>query len=279
MAQVGRITRTALALSEPPPRVAGPVGGSAVETSSSAKPTATAKPTAPAFAKKPISRFSLQRRSSILSTAVITVVVPGLFATVALPAYAYTPPTTSAVADAAKALEEVKRTHAQSLSVNARADDPVVARDAFSATSAAEVQRAQLAATYAAYTGPSVADYLQNPPYPGFSLAQVVAVALQYQGVPYMYGGGTPSGFDCSGYVMFVYAQFGIALPHSSAGIGAAGTAISIADARPGDVVILPGHTGIYMGNGQFIDSADYGTVIHVRPIYDGNYYIVRLGI
>jgi cell wall-associated NlpC family hydrolase len=221
----------------------------------------------------------MQRRSSILSTAVIAVIVPGLFATVALPAYAYTPPTPSAIADATKALEDVKRANAQTISVDAGAKDPAVARDSFSATSAAEVERAQLAATYAAYTGPTVADFLKNPPYPSFSLDQVVAVALQYQGVPYMYGGATPSGFDCSGYVMFVYAQFGIALPHSAAGIGAMGTPISDADARPGDVVIMPGHTGIYMGNGQFVDSGDYGTVIHVRPIYDSNYYIVRLGI
>jgi len=223
--------------------------------------------------------MSMQRRSSILSTAVIAVIVPGLFATVALPAYAYTPAPATSAADATKALQDIKQSNAQSVVVASAAAPVAVARDSFSATSAAEVQRAQLAATYASYTGPTVADFLKNPPHPKFSLDQVVAVALQYEGVPYMYGGATPAGFDCSGYVMFVYAQFGIALPHSSSGIGAIGTPISVADALPGDVVILPGHTGIYMGNGQFIDSGDYGTVIHVRPIYDSNYFIVRLGI
>ena len=266
MAQVGRKNRKHLALSEAPLSVAGPVEISAQEV-----PAAFANPAKP--------RLSMQRRSSILSTAVIAVIVPGLFATVALPAYAYSPAPTTAAADATKALQDVKQSNAQSVVVASVAAPVAVARDSFSATSAAEVQRAQLAASYAAYTGPTVADFLKNPPYPSFSLDQVVAVALQYQGAPYVYGGATPAGFDCSGYVMFVYAQFGIALPHSAAGIGSMGTPIATADARPGDVVIMPGHTGIYMGNGQFIDSGDYGTVIHVRPIYDSNYYIVRLGI
>ena len=96
------------------------------------------------------------------------------------------------------------------------------------------------------YNGPSVRALLANPPYPSFSLDQVVAVAKQYQGVPYVYGGDSPAGFDCSGLTQFVYAQFGVALPHSSARQGSGGAAISAADARPGDLVIMDGggHVG-----------------------------------
>lgn len=129
------------------------------------------------------------------------------------------------------------------------------------------------------HSGPTAADYLANPPYPNFDLAAVAAVAQQYVGSPYVFGGATPAGFDCSGFVMFVYSQFGIALPHSVSGQAAMGTPIAVADALPGDIVILPGHDGIYLGGGMFIDAPDYGEVVHVRPIYDSNYYIVRIGI
>jgi len=225
-------------------------------------------------------RVSLpHRKSSLLSLAVTALVVPGLFATVALPAYAFNPAPDTAATEAAVALQDIKEEGAQNVVVDASAAVSTVSRDAFSATSAAEMQRAAIAVAYAAYSGPSAADFLANPPYPNFDLAQVANVALQYQGIPYRYGGADPSGFDCSGFVMFVYAQFGIALPHSVSGSAAAGTPIAREAALPGDLVIMPGHSGIYMGGGTFIDSADYGSVITVRPIYDDNYYIVRIGI
>ncbi len=219
------------------------------------------------------------RKSSILSIAVTAVVVPGLFATMALPAYAFSPAQDTGGIEASQALQELKTSEAQTVVVGATTGVAAVSRDGFTTTSAAEMARAALAVEYAAYSGPSAADFLANPPYPNFSLDQVAQVALQYQGVPYRFGGADPSGFDCSGFVAFVYAQFGISLPHSVSGSAAAGTPISTADAVPGDLVILPGHSGIYMGNGTFIDSGDYGEVIHVRPIYDSNYYIVRIGI
>ncbi len=218
-------------------------------------------------------------KSSILSLAVTAVIVPGLFATVALPAYAFSPDPTSDATAAAQALQDVKLQGAQTVSVDAKAAISTTARDSFSATSAAEMQRAALAVAYSAYSGPSVSDYLANPPYPNFDLGQVAAVAQQYVGTPYVYGGSDPSGFDCSGFVMYVYAQFGISLPHSVSGSAAAGTAISRDAALPGDLVILPGHSGIYLGNGMFIDSPDYGRTIQVRPIYEDDYYIVRIGI
>ena len=230
-----------------------------------------------AFSKK--APANPNRKSSILSLAVVALVVPGLFATVALPAYALQPAPDTKASDAAQAVQTLVKDNAQSVSVAPSAAAQAVARDSFTATSAEEIQRAALAVAYSAYTGPTVSDYLANPAYPSFDLASVAAVAQQYQGVPYRYGGADPSGFDCSGFVMFVYAQFGIGLPHSSSGIGASGVAISRDAAVPGDVVILPGHTGIYMGGGMFIDAGDEGEVITIRPIYEDDYYIVRLGI
>ena len=230
----------------------------------------------PAFRSK---TSHLRRKSSILSLAVTAVMVPGLFATIALPAYAFSPAPSTDAAQASTALEQLKQADAQSVQVDAEAASTAIARDSFTATSAAEIERASLAATYASYDGPSVADLLANPPYPNFDLSQVAAVAQQYIGSPYVYGGSDPSGFDCSGFVMYVYAQFGVSLPHSVSGSAAVGTAISRDAALPGDIVILPGHSGIYLGGGMFIDAPDYGRTIQVRPIYEDDYYIVRVGI
>jgi cell wall-associated NlpC family hydrolase len=208
----------------------------------------------------------------------MAVVVPGLFATVALPAYAFVPEEQTAGVQASQQLQDLTEANAQSVVVGADAAAPAVARDTFTATTEAELRRAKLAAAYAAYRGPRVGDFLANPPYPNFSLDQVAAVAQQYQGVPYRYGGADPSGFDCSGLVMYVYAQFGIRLPHSASGIAAAGTRIATAAAVPGDIVVLPGHVGIYLGNGTFIDAPSAGRTVQIRAIY-ASYYIVRIGI
>ncbi len=180
----------------------------------------------------------------------------------------------------------MQKTESQELELSALAAAPVDAsRAAFSATSAAEVRRIQLAADAAAraaaWSGPRVTDFLANPPYPSFSLDQVVQVALQYQGVPYRYGGDTPAGFDCSGFVQYVYAQFGVALPHSVSGQAALGTPIAEADARPGDIVIFNNmsHSGFYMGGGQILDAPYPGKTVSVRPLWTDSYYIVRIGI
>ena len=227
-------------------------------------------------------RSTTRRKSSILSICVTALVVPGLFATVALPAYAYsdTSSTDAALAQSAK-VAALTKSGAQSIAVASDVESTGATRAEFGASTEAEVKRKQLAEAYSAYTGPSAADYVKNPAYPDFSLAKVVAVAKKYVGTPYVYGGANPSGFDCSGFTMFVYAQFGISLPHSSAAQGRLGTPISVADAVPGDLVITDGggHVGIYVGNGSFIDAPVPGQSVSVRPIYTSEYYIVRVGI
>ncbi len=155
-----------------------------------------------------------------------------------------------------------------------------VVKDNFAALSAAQAARQGLTVIYPKYNGPSVSELLKNPPYAsGYDLAAVFAVAKKYQGVPYRYGGSSPAGFDCSGYIQFVYAQFGVALPHSVSGQGAAGKPISIKDAQPGDIVMMPGHNGFYAGNGMILDAPRAGGSVSIRPIWTTNYYIIRLGI
>lgn len=219
-----------------------------------------------------------QRRNPVRNVAIIALVVPGLFATVALPAYAYSPETVDGASETS-ALDQL-REDAQAVKV-ADVELAAAARDGYTTVSAAELRRAAQRAAFAAYSGPTARDYLANPPYPNFSLDQVVQVALQYQGVPYRYGGATPAGFDCSGFVMFVYSQFGVALPHSSRAQGSGGTLISREDARPGDVVVMDGggHSGIYMGGNTMVHSPRPGKFVEVHNIWDKNAWFVRYGI
>lgn len=224
-------------------------------------------------------------RRTLLNLGAMTAAT-AIVATLALPGTGIAPAANAESNAGAAALAQLQKTESQQLEQTALAAAPVDAsRAAFSATSAAEVRRIQLAAEAAAraaaWSGPRVTDFLANPPYPSFSLDQVVQVALQYQGVPYRYGGDTPAGFDCSGFVQYVYAQFGVALPHSVSGQAALGTPISRADARPGDIVIFNNmsHSGFYMGGGQILDAPYPGKTVSVRPLWTDSYYIVRIGI
>ncbi|WP_157427297.1 C40 family peptidase [Agromyces salentinus] len=259
-----------------------------------------AVPAQDATAVKPLASTRPLRRGAFANVAVMTLAA-GIVGTIAIPAYAFAPGSNGprfATSD------ETKLTNAQAQSVEV-AEDVIAApvtKDGFAATTAAEIQAAAEAAaeaqrqaeeaeaarvaaetamtSYAAsYSGPSVGEFLESPPYPAYDLASVYNVATQYIGTPYVYGGATPAGFDCSGFVMYVYAQFGIGMPHSSAGQGAMGTPISEADAQPGDLVIMDGHDGFYAGNGMILHAPYEGASVRVQPIWTSDYTIVRIGI
>lgn len=99
----------------------------------------------------------------------------------------------------------------------------------------------------------------------------VISIAKQYTGVPYVYGGSTPSGFDCSGFTQYVFAKAGKSLPRVTTAQQAATTPVS--DPQPGDLVFFGSpayHMGIYVGNGQMIDAPRTGSSVSVRPVFDG---------
>ncbi|HET6695863.1 MAG TPA: NlpC/P60 family protein [Gaiellaceae bacterium] len=110
----------------------------------------------------------------------------------------------------------------------------------------------------------------------------VVGIAMQYLGIPYRWGGASPStGFDCSGFVMYVYAQVGVSLPHNAAMQYGYGSAVSRSELQPGDLVFFNGlgHMGIYIGGNQFIHSPHTGDVVKISSItgwYEDTWYGAR---
>ena len=121
---------------------------------------------------------------------------------------------------------------------------------------------------------------------PGSSLgAQAVQIALQYQGIPYVWGGSTPqTGFDCSGLTRYVYAQLGVNLIHYAAAQWHEGTPVASKDVRPGDLVFFepkldgPGHVGIYLGGGYFLHAPHTGDVVKITSFADQHYASMYMG-
>ena len=108
----------------------------------------------------------------------------------------------------------------------------------------------------------------------------VVGVAMQFLGVPYVWGGSSPGGFDCSGFVMYVYSQVGVSLPHNAAAQFGSGVPISRDQLAPGDLVFFDGlgHVGLYIGGGQFVHAPHTGDVVKVSSLSDSWYAASYVG-
>ncbi len=110
--------------------------------------------------------------------------------------------------------------------------------------------------------------------------SNVANVALSQLGTPYVWGGSAPGGFDCSGLVMWSYAQVGVSLPHSSYAQYGAGVPVSRDQLQPGDLVFFDGlgHVGIYIGGGQFVHAPHTGDVVKISSLDESWYSATFVG-
>ena len=116
---------------------------------------------------------------------------------------------------------------------------------------------------------------------PASKTGQAVAeYAMQFSGYPYVYGGNQPSGWDCSGFVQYVFSQFGVNLPHASSRQTGVGSPVaSLAEAQPGDILANSHHAAIYIGNGMVMNAMNpaQGTQIASVAVMGGAYSIRRV--
>ncbi len=128
----------------------------------------------------------------------------------------------------------------------------------------------------------------EPPPEPPGIISSVLAVAKEYIGTPYRYGGTTPRGFDCSGYVRFVFSAFGLELSRSSVAQASQGSEVELDRIQPGDLLFFKtrgkrsriSHVGIYLGGRQFIHAGSWGGPgkrgVKIAQL-DSTYYAQRL--
>lgn len=155
------------------------------------------------------------------------------------------------------------------------------AQEQAEAEAQAQAAQAQAQAESQAASRSSDRASISVPTAPASATGQALAdYALQFQGYPYVAGGNTPSGWDCSGFVQWVFAQFGVSLPHYSGAQMSVGTAVgSIAEAAPGDIIVNTQHAAIYIGNGMVINALNpaQGTQVTSLAVFSGGYTIRRV--
>jgi cell wall-associated NlpC family hydrolase len=130
------------------------------------------------------------------------------------------------------------------------------------------------------YRDPLVDDSGATAAAPPSQYGGVVGIAMQYLGVPYVWGGMSPAGFDCSGLISYVYGQVGVSLPHHAASQFNHGSPVDRGSLEPGDLVFFDGlgHAGIYIGGDQFIHAPHTGDVVKISSLSDSWYASTWVG-
>lgn len=145
------------------------------------------------------------------------------------------------------------------------------------AKKAAQEEAARKARTAAATVGKSTSSRTASVSVPSSaSNSEVVSIAMSYLGCPYVWAGSSPSGFDCSGFVMYVFNKVGVGLPHSSRMQYGCGSPVGRGELQAGDLVFFGNpihHVGIYIGGGKMIHAAGTGKDVRIGTVWQSNYY------
>ena len=242
------------------------------------------------IAKRFTSIFAVVAVSALLGAAVPAASAGGAMADTTVTATRSFPKTTAATRDflAEHTSTDVESNAdwggIESLDVpqtESQAEKDQKAQEQAEAEAQAQAAQAQAQAESQAASRSSDRASISVPTAPASATGQALAdYALQFQGYPYVAGGNTPSGWDCSGFVQWVFAQFGVSLPHYSGAQMSVGTAVgSIAEAAPGDIIVNTQHAAIYIGNGMVINALNpaQGTQVTSLAVFSGGYAIRRV--
>jgi cell wall-associated NlpC family hydrolase len=184
-------------------------------------------------------------------------------------------------------LEAAERERQARLAAEARKTVAAARRQARTTEEPVEEQQPADTATTSQPSSPAPQPSSQPPspsppaPAPSSRGARAAQIALRYLGIPYRWGGASPStGFDCSGFTMFVYRQVGVSLPHYTVAQYGYGRAVSRGALAPGDLVFFNGlsHVGIYIGGGRFVHSPHTGDVVKISSLSDSWYASTWVG-
>lgn len=238
--------------------------------------TAVAAPEGSSLPQVDVSALSSQARTALTVNPTVSVPADVEFA-VADVAVAATPPKTTVAEDSDPIAEHIAAEEA--------AAEAAAAAEAQALAAARSTETASRSGASAASSSSSTAvaeeDIAQAAPAPAASGNSIVDIAFRYVGTPYVWGGSSPSGFDCSGFTWYVFQQVGISIPRGSSAQAGAGTVVSASEARPGDLVWWPGHIGIYLGDGQHIAARNPSKPLQAGPISDvgrGTPTFIRVG-
>ncbi|WP_230976506.1 C40 family peptidase [Georgenia wutianyii] len=221
--------------------------------------TAVAAPEGSALPQVDVSALSSQARTALTVSPTVSVPADVEYAVADLTVQA-TPPKTTVAEQSDPVAEHVAAAEAERAAA-AAAEAQAVAAARSTETASRSTASAPAAQAEAATPAPAPAQSVSGN--------AIVDIAFRYVGTPYVYGGSSPAGFDCSGFTWYVFQQVGINIPRSSGAQASAGTVVSAAEARPGDLVWWPGHVGIYLGDGQHIAARNPSKPLQAGPISD----------